>query len=88
MATTYLQVNPLPGKWYVSERLPAKSKGWRTTDPDQSQPKRTMAEMILAGPFDTHAHATTWNTLTNNASGYIWVKEPTTTDAQNKRTKT
>ena len=73
MAKTYLQVAPVPGKWYVSERLPASSARWQIIDASQPQPKRSTAEMILAGPFDTRDLAATWNTRTG-ASGYIWEK--------------
>jgi hypothetical protein len=74
VAKTYLQVNPVPGKWYVSERFPASGLRWQIIDPTQPQPKRSTSEMILAGPFDTRDLAMKWNTLTG-ASGYIWERE-------------
>ena len=74
MAKTYLQVNPIPGKWYVSERFPASIKAWKIVDPANPEPKRSTAEMILAGPFDTRDLAVKWNTETS-ASGYIWERE-------------
>ena len=72
MAKTYLQLKTVLGKWYVSERIPAGTKGWRTVEP--AQPKRSKSEMILAGPFDTRDLATNWNNLTKSM-GYIWAKE-------------
>ena len=77
MAKTYLQVTPVLGKWYVSERFPARNTRWQIIDPARSQPKRSTSEMILAGPFDTRDLAMNWNTLTST-SGYIWEKELTT----------
>jgi hypothetical protein len=74
MAKTYLQVTPIPGKWYVSERFPASSIRWQVIDPAQPRPKRSTSEMILAGPFDTRNLAASWNALTG-ASGYIWERE-------------
>jgi hypothetical protein len=74
MAKTYLQVIPVPGKWYVSDRFQASSLRWQIIDPTQPLPKRSPSEMILAGPFDTRNLAATWNTLTS-ASGYIWKRE-------------
>jgi hypothetical protein len=71
MAKTYLQVTPVPGKWYVSDRFQTSSTRWQIIDPTQPQPKRSTSEMILAGPFDTRDLAATWNTRTG-ASGYIW----------------
>jgi len=75
MAKTYLQVTPVVGKWYVSERFQAGNTRWQIIDPTQSRPKRSPSEMILAGPFDSRDLAMSWNTLTG-ASGYIWEKEP------------
>lgn len=74
MATTYLQLNSLPGKWYVSEGLPATSKRWQVIDPSKPEPKRSSAEMILAGPFDSQELAMDWNILAK-AGGYIWERE-------------
>lgn len=71
---TYLQLTPVPGKWYVSERIPAKSKAWRLADAAPPEPKRSSTEMILAGPFDSHELAMKWRTLTG-AAGYIWERE-------------
>lgn len=75
MAKTYLQVTPVPGKWYVSERFPATSTRWQIIDPSRPQPKRFTSEMIVAGPFDSRDLAMNWNTLTST-SGYVWEKEP------------
>ena len=77
MAKTYLQVAPVPGKWYVSERFQAGNTRWQIIDPTQSQPKRSPSQMILAGPFDSRDLATKWNTRTS-ASGYIWENEQST----------
>ena len=74
MAKTYLQVTPVPGKWYVSERFQTSSTRWQIMDAAQSPPKRSTAEMILAGPFDTRELAMKWSTRTG-AGGYIWEKE-------------
>ena len=74
MESTYLQLNPIPGKWYVSERLPATSKRWQVIDPSETEPKRSATDMILAGPFDSHKLAMDWNTLAK-AGGYIWERE-------------
>jgi hypothetical protein len=74
MAKTYLQVTPVPGKWYVSERFQAANARWRIIDPTHDQPKRSASEMIVAGPFDTRDLAMKWNTRTS-AAGYVWEKE-------------
>ena len=84
MATTYLQVTPVPGKWYVSERMPASKTRWQVIDPNQSLPKRSASDMIVAGPFDTRDLAVTWNTRTN-ASGYIWEMEIVGTPTPSKK---
>ena len=86
MAKTYLQVTPVPGKWYVSERFPASKTRWQVIDPTESRPKRSASEMILAGPFDTRNLAMTWNTRTN-ASGYIWEMELISTPTPSKAKK-
>ena len=80
MVKTYLKVTPVPGKWYVSERFQAASTRWQIIDPTQSQPKRSMSEKILAGPFDTRDLAVKWNIQTS-AAGYIWEKELSTPKA-------
>jgi hypothetical protein len=80
MAKTYLQVNPVPGKWYVSDRFQTSSMRWQIIDPAQSPPKRSVSEMILAGPFDTRDLAMKWNSRTG-ASGYIWEKELSTSES-------
>jgi len=77
MVKTYLKVTPIAGKWYVSERFQAASTRWQIIDPMQSQPKRSAAEKILAGPFDTRDLAVKWNIRTS-AAGYIWEKQPST----------
>ena len=74
MTKAYLQVTPVPGKWYVSERFPASKTRWQVFDPTESRPKRTASAMIVGGPFDTRNLAMTWNIRTN-ASGYIWEME-------------
>jgi hypothetical protein len=74
MAKTYLQVTPVPGKWYVSDRFQAISTRWQILDPSKAQPKRSTSEMILAGPFDSRDLAAKWNSLTCS-SGYIWERE-------------
>ena len=71
MTSTYLQVTPISGKWYMSERVPAVHTRWQVIDPTQERPKRLPSEMILAGPFDSRDQAKNWNILAN-ASGYIW----------------
>jgi len=80
MAKTFLKVTPIPGKWYVSERFQAASTRWQILDGEHSQPKRSAAEQIVAGPFDTRDLAVKWNIRTS-ASGYIWEKEPGTPKA-------
>ncbi len=77
MAKTYLQVTPVPGKWYVSERFQRSSTRWQIIDPAESRPKRSSSEMILAGPFDSRDLAMKWNTRTS-AAGYIWEVEQST----------
>jgi hypothetical protein len=74
MGTTYLKLNPIPGKWYVSERFPTSKKRFQLLDATKPEPKRLTTEMILAGPFDTQELAKSWNSLAK-ASGYIWEKE-------------
>lgn len=73
MAKTYLQLTPVTGKWYVSERVRSENTRWRVTDPTQKQADRSASVMILAGPFDTRVKAKDWNILAD-ASGYIWEK--------------
>jgi|GEM_PF-5863458 hypothetical protein len=71
MAKKYLQVAPVPGKWYVSERFQPSATKWKIVDAAEPQPKRSMSDMIVAGPFETRALAAAWNDLTGTA-GYIW----------------
>jgi hypothetical protein len=67
----YLRVNPIPGKFYVSE-------GWKAGNSiggevlSQFQHGNKLAEMVLAGPYDTRGEAEHWNT--NHAKGHaeIW----------------
>lgn len=73
MPKNYLQLTPVTGKWYVSERVCSESSRSQAIDPTQKQADRSPSVMILAGPFDTHAKAKDWNILAN-ASGYIWEK--------------
>lgn len=73
MAKTYLQVTPVSGKWYVSERVRSVLKAWHPTAPSQPQAERSPAMMIVAGPFETRTEAKDWDTLAG-ASGYIWEK--------------
>ena len=84
MAKTYLQLIPVPGKWYVSERFAASRTRWQILDATQPQPKRSTTEMILAGPFDNRTLAVTWNNQAN-ASGYIWEKEVISDPKPSKR---
>ena len=86
MAKAYLQVTPVPGKWYVSERFSASKSRWQVIDPTDTRPKRTASAMIVAGPFDTRNLAMTWNALTN-ASGYIWEMELVSTPTPSKNYK-
>jgi hypothetical protein len=74
MEKTYLQVTPVPGKWYVSDRFQTSSMRWQIIDATQPRPQRSTSEMILAGPFDSRDLAMRWNTLTG-ASGYIWERQ-------------
>lgn len=76
MAKTYLQVTPVPGKWYVSERFQTNTR-WQIIDPTEARPKRSTSEMILSGPFDTRALAMKWNYRADE-SGYIWQQKPST----------
>lgn len=73
MSQNYLQVAPVSGKWYVSERFRSDLKAWHPISPTQQQPNRSPSIMILAGPFDTRVEASDWNKLAS-ASGYIWEK--------------
>ena len=67
----YLQVNPIPGKFYASE-------GWKAHNEigdeilSQFQHGQQLAQMVLAGPYDTRLEAEHWNT--ENAQGHaeIW----------------
>jgi hypothetical protein len=69
----YLQVTPVPSKWYVSERVRSVLTAWHPISSTQPQPERSPSLMILAGPFETRDEAKDWNTLAS-ASGYIWEK--------------
>lgn len=71
MATNYLQVTPVSGKWYVSERVRTRTTRWQVLDPAQEPPRKVPSEMIVAGPFDSRQLAKDWDELTN-AAGYIW----------------
>ena len=73
MPNNYLQVTPLPSKWYVSDRVRSVLTAWHPISSTQQQTERSPALMILAGPFETRAEAKDWNTLAG-ASGYIWEK--------------
>ena len=73
MTKNYLQVTPVSGKWYVSDRVRSDLKAWHPVDATQQQPERSPSVMIVAGPFETRDAAKDWNTLTS-ASGYIWEK--------------
>ena len=67
----YLRVAPIPGKFYVSE-------GWRAGNTEgeevlsQFDHGNKLAQLVLAGPYDTRGEAEHWNT--NNARGHaeIW----------------
>jgi quinol monooxygenase YgiN len=67
----YLQVRPIPVKFYVSEGWKAENAG----DDDlntQHQHYNRLAQVLLAGPYDTRGEAEHWNT--HNASGHaiVW----------------
>ena len=68
---TYLKVSPIPGKFYVSE-------GWRANNPEGVQMRsqfehgNQLAQMVLAGPFDTRMDAENWNTKNANGRADIW----------------
>lgn len=71
MTTNYLQLTPISGKWYVSERVRSPITRWQIVNPDAEPPRRVPSAMIVAGPFDSRELAKNWNELTNT-SGYIW----------------
>jgi hypothetical protein len=73
MPKNYLQVAPVSGKWYVSERVRSDPSRWQVVSSTPQQPSRSPSAMILAGPFDTRDQAKNWNTLAS-ASGYVWEK--------------
>lgn len=55
---TYLRVEPIPGRWYLSEgwRFGRKSPGDSIPDSHVAH-NRPPAEMIVAGPFETRDEA-------------------------------
>ena len=67
----YLRVNPIPGKFYVSE-------GWKSGKMggdgirSQFQHCNQLAQMVLAGPYDTRKEAENWNTDNANGHAEIW----------------
>ena len=72
MAKKYLKVSPNPGQFYASE-------GWKpgNTGPDgyelsQHQHDSQLAQMLLAGPFETRNEAESWNTSNANGHAAIW----------------
>lgn len=73
VAKNYLQLTPVSGKWYVSERVQSALKAWHPSNATEQQPERSPAMMIVAGPFETRNDAKEWDKLTS-ASGYIWEK--------------
>jgi hypothetical protein len=73
MVKTFLQVAPVSGQWYVSERVTPDPTSRQLVRPAQPLADRSPSAMILAGPFETRDQAKDWNTLAK-ASGYIWEK--------------
>lgn len=73
MVKTFLQVAPVSGKWYVSERVRPDPTSRQLISPTQQLADRSPSAMILAGPFETRDLAKDWNTVAK-ASGYIWEK--------------
>jgi hypothetical protein len=73
MTTNYLQIAPVSGKWYVSERVRSGNTRWHAIDVTQARVDRSPSLTILAGPFDSRDQAKNWNKLVNG-SGYIWDK--------------
>jgi hypothetical protein len=66
----YLSVNLIPSKFYVSD-------GWRTYSMgggtlSQFQHGQQLAQLVLAGPFDTRNEAERWNTENANGHAEIW----------------
>jgi hypothetical protein len=71
MAKKYRQVTPIPGKFYVSE-------GWKAgnTEGDSiyspHEHGKRLAEMVLAGPYDTRNEAECWNSQNANGHANVW----------------
>jgi hypothetical protein len=71
MAKKHRQVTPIPGKFYVSE-------SWKPDDTggdgsrSQHEHSKHLAEMVLAGPYDTRNEAENWNTHNANGHANIW----------------
>jgi hypothetical protein len=67
----YLRVNPVPGKFYVSE-------GWKAHIMvgeeilSQFQHGQQLARMVLAGPYNSRNEAERWNTENANGHAEIW----------------
>jgi hypothetical protein len=71
MANKYRQLTPIPGKFYVSEGWKAGNSG---TDGIRSQHDHDnhLAEMVLAGPYDTRNEAEHWNSHNANGHANVW----------------
>jgi hypothetical protein len=67
----YLRVNPIPGKFYVSEGWKADNSGADGVR-SQFQHGNQLAQMVLAGPYDTRSEAERWNTAHANGHAEIW----------------
>ena len=71
MAKKYRQPARIPGKFYVSEGWKAADAGGDGTHSQHDHTKH-LADMILAGPFDTRNEAETWNTDNANGHADVW----------------
>ncbi len=67
----YLNVDPIPGKFYLSE-------GWKAHNLvadkilTQFQHGNQLAQLILAGPYDTRGEAERWNMTNAKGHAEIW----------------
>ncbi len=67
----YRRLSPIPCKFYVSEGWKAdKTVGDKTLT--QFEHGQQLAQMVLAGPYDTRNEAERWNTENANGHAEIW----------------
>ncbi len=71
MAKKYLQVTPIPGKFYVSEGWKAGNAGGDGVRSAHDH-NLCLAEMVLAGPYATRNEAEQWNSHHAGGQGNVW----------------